>query len=75
MRERKITRVFRAWVEDWEKEAIKSNGAVAAVRLLEKHKDLVFVDAKENKTFTIHSKNMEWYQSNRKQGIDGGGAS
>jgi hypothetical protein len=36
-RERKITWVFRAWVEDWEKEAIKSNAAVAEVRLLEKY--------------------------------------
>ena len=59
LRERKITQVFRAWVEDWEKEAIKSNDAVAEVRLVEKYKYLVFVDAKENKTFTIHSKNME----------------
>jgi hypothetical protein len=48
LRERKITWVFRAWVEDWEKEAIKSNDAVAEVRLLEKYKDLVFVDANEN---------------------------
>ena len=41
LRERKVTRVFRAWVEDWEKEAIKSNDAVSEVRLLEKYKDLV----------------------------------
>ncbi len=40
LREMKVTRVFRAWVEDWEKEAIKSNDAVAEVRLLEKYKDL-----------------------------------
>jgi hypothetical protein len=72
LRETKVTRVFRAWVEDWEKEAIKSNDAVAEVRLLEKYKDLVFVEASTNKTFTIHSENMEWYRSNRKRGIDGG---
>ncbi len=72
LREMKVTRVFRAWVEDWEKEAIKSNDAVAEVRLLEKYKDLLFVEVSRNKTITIHSKNMEWYQSNRKRGIDGG---
>ena len=37
-------------VEVWEKEAIKSNDAVAKVRLLEKYKDLVSVDANKNKT-------------------------
>ena len=36
-----MTRVFRTWVEDWEKEAIKSNDAGAEVRVLEKYKDLV----------------------------------
>ncbi len=37
-----------------------------------KDKDLVFVEASTNKTFTIHSKHMEWYRNNRKRGIDGG---
>jgi len=46
LRERKMTRVFRTWVEDWEKEAIKSNDAVAEVRWLQKYKDLVFVETK-----------------------------
>jgi hypothetical protein len=32
--------VFRAWVEDWEKESIKYNNVVAEVKLLEKYKDL-----------------------------------
>ncbi len=59
LREKTGTQVFRAWVEDWEKDAIKSNNAVAEVRLLKKYKELVFDEAKENKTFTIHSKNMD----------------
>ena len=72
LKERKVTWVFRAWVEDWKKEAIKSNDAVSEVRLLEKFKDLVFVEALMNKAFTIHSKNMEWYRSNKKRAIAGG---
>ena len=60
LRETKVTRVFRAWVEDWEKEAITSNDAVSEVRLLEKYKDLVFVDASTDKTFTIHNPLQEY---------------
>ena len=32
--------MFRAWVEDWEKERIKDMDAVAEVQLLEKYKGL-----------------------------------
>jgi hypothetical protein len=69
---RKITWVFRARVEDWEKEAIKNSYAVADMRLLKKFKDLVFAVTKENKTFTIPLNNMKWYQSYRMKRIDGG---
>ena len=37
-------RIFRAWVEDWEKTLLKINDVIAEVRLLEKYKDLVFYD-------------------------------
>jgi hypothetical protein len=55
-----------------EKKVININGAVSEVRLLEKYKDPMFVDTKANKTFIIHSNNMEWYWNNRKEGIDEG---
>ncbi len=36
--------MFRAWVDDWEKEYIKDKDAVAEVWLLEKYKGLAFFD-------------------------------
>ena len=44
LREPVSTRVFRAWVEDWEVELLKMNDCVAEAKLLEKYKDLVFYD-------------------------------
>ena len=48
-----IKRVFRAWVEDWEKESIKHNDVVAEVKLLEKYKGLAFWDPNDKTTYTI----------------------
>ena len=72
LRSKVVKRVFRAWVEDWEKECIKDKDAVSEVRLLDKYKGLVFYDADDDKTYTIESKNMEWYNKSRKKNIDGG---
>lgn len=66
------TRIFRAWVEDWEKELLQENDCVAEARLLEKYKNLVFFDPDNQTTFTIHDKNLEYQRKNRKKGIDGG---
>jgi len=67
-----VKRVFRAWVEEWEKECIKDKDAVAEVRLLEKYKGLAFFDPEDKITYTIESKNMEWFRARKKKGIDGG---
>ena len=67
-----IRRVFRAWVEDWEKESIKRNDVVAEVKLLEKYKGLAFWDPNDKTTYTIGSENMQWFRSSKKRGIDGG---
>ena len=40
--------------------------------MLDKYKGLVFYDADDDKTYTIESKNMEWYNKSRKKNIDGG---
>jgi heat shock protein HspQ len=72
LRSKVVKRVFRAWVEDWEKECIKDKDAVSEVRLLDMYKGLVFYDADDDKTYTIESKNMEWYNKSRKKNIDGG---
>ena len=38
------TRIFRAWVEDWEKEELMKNDPVSEARFLEKYKNLLFRD-------------------------------
>jgi hypothetical protein len=43
--------VFRAWVEDWDKEAQTKNDCVAKVQLLAKYKGLVFHDPNTGKSF------------------------
>ena len=60
-------RIFRAWVEDWEKPFLKINNVIAEVRLLEKYKDLVFYDPNNECVYTVWHKNMEW-QSGRNSG-------
>jgi hypothetical protein len=72
LRSTAVKRVFRAWVEDWEKECIKNKDVVSEIRLLDKYKGLVFYDEDDEKTYTIESKNMEWYNKSRKKKIDGG---
>ena len=52
-------RIFRAWVEDWEKDMMKKNDCVAEATLLEKYKDLVFNDPDENRIFTVAKQNIE----------------
>ena len=44
MKEPASKRVFRAWVEDWEKEGQKVNCPAVEARFLEKYKNLVFKD-------------------------------
>ena len=72
LKAKEVKRVFRAWVEDWEKGCIKDKDAVAEIRLLEKYKGLAFFDTEENITYTIEAKNLEWYKSSKQKGIDGG---
>ncbi len=66
------TRIFRAWVEDWEYDAIKDKDAVAEARLLEKYKDLMLLDPDSNKTYKIHASNLQWYKASKRQNIAGG---
>ena len=39
----KSKRIFRAWIEDWEKPLLKKNDVVAEIRLCEKYKGLTFL--------------------------------
>ena len=56
------TRVFRAWVEDWEKEILRKDDCVAEAKLLEKYKGLVFFDPDNECHYTIFSKNLEFHK-------------
>ena len=53
-------RIFRAWVEYWEKPLLKINDIIAEVRLLENYKDLVFYDPDNECVYTVWHKNLEW---------------
>ena len=57
-------RIFRCWVEDWEKEAKSKNDPVQEARLLQKYKDMVFYDPDNGVNYTVHPGNME-YQRGR----------
>ena len=67
LKEAGIVRIFRAWVEDWEEELLKKNDCVAEARLLEKYKNLVFLDPDTEETFTVFGNNLEF-----RRGRDGG---
>ena len=47
--ETSTTRVFRAFVEDWEMEGMKDNDAGMEAHLLEKYKGLAFFDPDDRK--------------------------
>ena len=53
-------RIFRCWVEDWEKEARSKNDPVQEARLLQKYKDMRFYDLDNQVNYTIHPGNMEF---------------
>ena len=68
------SRIFRAWVEDWEKEILLTNDCVVEARLLEKYKNLVFFDNNDQVTYTVFEKNLEFHRRNKRKGIVGGWA-
>ena len=51
-------RVFRAWVEDWEKDLLKMNDCVAETRILEKYKGLIFWDPDTEANYIVHEENF-----------------
>ena len=56
------TRVFCAWLEEWEIPLLKYNICVVEARLLENYKGLVFEDPDKNTTFTIYEGNLEYHR-------------
>ena len=65
-------RIFRAWVEEWEKAAIMENDPVAEAQLLEKYKNIVFLDPDTEKSWKIYPTNLEWFKASKRQGISKG---
>ena len=64
------TRVFRAWIEDWEKEAMTKQDPVNEAKLLEKYKNLCFVDDdQDGAVVKIWHKNLQWERKSRARGI------
>ena len=55
------TRIFRAWLEDWEQPLLRKNCPVVEARLLEKYKGLVMYDPDEKTTYIVHEGNLEFH--------------
>ena len=54
-------RIFRAWMEDWEK-ANNKNAGVIEVRFLEKYKNLGFLNPDTKCYFTVAPENLEFHR-------------
>ena len=67
-----ITRIFCAWLEDWEKELLQVNDCVAEARILEKYKDLMFFDPDTGKTFKAWGGNLEFHRGSQRTGVEKG---
>jgi len=67
-------RQFKAWIEDWEKEAIVKHDDVCMVRLTNKYGNLKFWDPDSERMCRIHDEQLKWFKGNKKQGIDKGWA-
>ena len=53
-------RKFRAWLEDWEKKAIKHNDPVVEQKLLRKYENMEFVDHDNLVRHKIIPQNLDW---------------
>ena len=55
-------RIFRDWVEDWEKDLLKMNDCVVEAKILEKYKGLIFWDPDTEANFTVHEENFKFHR-------------
>ena len=62
LKEPATTRIFKAWVEGWEKRERKSNNAVIEARFVQKYKNLCFKDPDSGEVFTVYSQNAEFHR-------------
>ena len=67
----KINRTFRAWLEDWETEAIRKNDPVAEHKLLRKYGGLMWQDPDcktHTKYFLSDGETMKWFRLTKTNG-------
>ena len=62
LKEPRVLRIFKAWVEDWEGDIRMRNDAVVKAQLMQKYQSLVFLDPDTEKTFHVYQGNMEYRQ-------------
>ncbi len=67
-----VSRIYQAWLEDWEIELLQVNDCVAEARILEKYKDSVFYDPDTKKTFKVWDGNLEFHRGSRRTGVTKG---
>ena len=67
----KVNRTFKAWLEDWETEAIRKNDPVSEHKLLRKYGGLMWQDPDcktHTKYFLSDSENMKWFRLTKTNG-------
>ena len=56
----KLKHLFKCWIEDWEKPLLKTNDAVAKMKLLQKYGGLVMKDIDDEIEYTISTEKMQF---------------
>ncbi len=64
-----VSRIYQAWLEDWESELLQVNDCVAEACILEKYKDLLFYDPDTKKTFKVWGGNLEFHRGSHRTGV------
>lgn len=65
----KSKRIFKAWEEEWEADAIKKKDPVNEAKLLKKYGGLQWYDIDTNKTFYGNATEVRWFKEPRKAGV------
>jgi hypothetical protein len=64
----KKIRIFKAFEEDWEDDAMKKRDPVNEAKILEKYGGLQWFDPDKNKTYYSNDKELRWFKEPRKAG-------
>ena len=61
-------KIFRAWLEDWEKDILLDNDPVHEAKFLKKYGGVVWYDIDENENFTASSEKMHFSRMKKEKG-------